>query len=235
MELENILKKHFKSTKRAAFERQLYYYGFKKIRNKQKVEFQHSKIQQRKVGVLRREKTRQRESKKQKEREGLQQKTDKLKAKYEALLRKVEKVRGDLDKMEEEKTNLTNKTNLIETERTIHREEFKADSYISVSLLINSFNIQKIISFFSQNAIFKHLNLEFKDNYKDNYNKLVESINHLITTNQRAKREFLKVVRDISFAESNDNSPKRKHQTTNDHTPNGNTSKLIRAKNWSNY
>ena len=172
---------------------------------------------------------------KQKEREDLQQKTDKLKAKYEALQKKIEEVKGDLSKMEEEKTNLTNKTNLIETERTIHREEFIADSYISVSLLINSFNIQKIINFFSHNAIFKHLNLEFKDNYKDNYNKLVESINHLITTNQRAKQEFFKVIRNISFAESNDNSPKRKHQATNDHTPNGNTSKLIRAKNWRRY
>lgn len=108
-----------------------------------------------------------------------------------------------LEGMKQKENKLRNESLLIEQERQVQKSEFEGDTHICISLLLNSFDKETILKFLKHNKIFKHLDLDIENNNCNNFADVTKSIESLIMTNELAKKEFLKVMRNISFEKSN--------------------------------
>ena len=208
-------------------ERQLYYYGFKRIRNSKEIEFQHAHIKDRQIGILKRKKT-ERGMDKEKSNEDMQKNIYLYQEKNQALLQKLNEKKAILEDMKQMEDKLRKEALRIEQERQFQKSEFEGDAHICISLLLNSFDKETIMKFLKHNKIFKQLDLNIENNNCNNFANVTKSIKSLIMTNELAKKEFLKVMRNISFEKSNSRCARRRdhfngrnNQRQNNNEPEG--------------
>lgn len=112
--LQFILQKHFKSDTFASFERQLYLYGFKKKKNKDRLsEYINSKINKDNISLLSSERRKRNLQTKEK---GYEEKTNNLKLKIICLKSQISCLEVQLEKAQLKKDSLTEEQCIKEKE-----------------------------------------------------------------------------------------------------------------------